>query len=103
MATGTAACAMIGPASSSGTTKCTVQPDTRIPEKQHLLVHVHAFEQGQQRRMDVKQTPFPAAHEPIGQDAHETGETTISTPALVSAVSRARVEGFAGLIGLMGE
>jgi hypothetical protein len=61
--TGTAACAMIGPSSMSGVTKCTVQPCTTRPGLQRAAMGVEALEQRQQGRVDVDHPPAPLFHE----------------------------------------
>ena len=52
--TGTAACRMIGPASRSSSTKCTVQPLILYAMLQRLVLRVQPGKRRQQRRMNVQ-------------------------------------------------
>ena len=52
--TGTAACRMIGPASRSSSTKCTVQPVILTPCSQRLVLRIQPGKRRQQRRVDVQ-------------------------------------------------
>ena len=55
--TGTAACTMIGPQSSVGVTKCTVQPCTRTPACSARFVRMQAGKGRQQGGMNIDETP----------------------------------------------
>ena len=72
--TGTAACAMMAPPSTSFETKCTVAPWTRTPAAKCLPMRAQPGKQRQQRRMDVHESALVAPHEAGRQHPHEAGE-----------------------------
>ena len=72
--TGTTPCTMIGPASTSARTKCTVQPENRTPAASARRWVSRPGNAGQQRGMDVEQPVAPAFGEPGAQQAHEPGQ-----------------------------
>ena len=92
--TGTTPWTRIGPSSSSGRTRWTVQPCTRDPRGQRAGVGVQAAEGGQQRGVDVEQPVAPARDEVRRQDAHEAGEADqFDAAARAGASVERRVEG----------
>ena len=62
---------MIGPPSTSGVTKCTVQPWTRAPSASARRCVCEPGVARQQRRMDVDQPPLVARDECVAEHAHE--------------------------------
>ncbi len=65
---------MIGPASTSARTKCTVQPWKPDAGLERPPVGVETAEGGQQRGMDVEQPVAPAVDQGRTQYTHEAGE-----------------------------
>ena len=72
--TGTAACAMMGPTSTSGVTKWTVQPWMRTPSASARRCVCSPGYERQQRRVNVDHAPGVAADERGAQHAHEPGK-----------------------------
>ena len=72
--TGTAACATIGPASSSAVTRCTVQPATLTPCATACPGASMPGKRRQQRRVDVQHRPVEHLQEPRREPSHEAGQ-----------------------------
>ena len=95
--TGTAPCAMIGPESISGTTKCTVAPCSVDAGLDRAAMRVEPLEGGQQRRVDVQQPAAPSRHEPRRQHPHESGEADDFDAVRFKHVLQGAFEAFAVL------
>jgi len=94
-APGTAAWAMIGPASRSLVTKCTVPAAHAHAGVQRLLVDVQSREGRQQRRVDVDRPAGPALGEPRAEIRRKPASTTSSTPCCSSLARHGAIEGLA--------
>ena len=80
---------MIGPASSSPVTRCTVAPVTFTPCSERLLLGIDAGERRQQRRMDVEHGVRKGVEQPRADQTHETGEADEAHAALAQFAAQA--------------